>query len=408
MVTKTRPTNTAHIRVALLTNSLSPHTLPLCERIHEATEELRAFVSAASDTFHNFPRPQASFPIVVQRSMNGLRLRHRTEQFSISEQLHVPLDTLPHLWQYKPDVIVSSQFGARTAFAIVYRMLHPRVKLILWAALSTHTEEKRSRLRGALRRWMLRRVDAAFVNGKSGEEYLRSLGYRENICFVPYTIDETGFRSPGYAPRAEETRLLFCGRIDITKGILRFTQVLHRWCADHPEKHIRFQIIGDGPDRELIQSLPPLPNLSFSLLPRMEQKQLAAFYHQADIFAFPSMLDEWGVVVNEALIAGLPVLGSIYSQASLELVSEGANGWLFDPKRDDSIYDSLQRALTTPLEQLHSMSAYARCTAQEVAPERIARRAMQSIAELCGISAKLEEPASPELAMSPSGAVSAL
>ena len=140
----------------------------------------------------------------------------------------------------------------------------------------------------------------------------------------------------------------------------------------------------------------------------MEQKQLAAFYHQADIFAFPSMLDEWGVVVNEALIAGLPVLGSIYSQASLELVSEGANGWLFDPKRDDNIYDSLQRALTTPLEQLHSMSAYARCTAQEVAPERIARRAMQSIAELCGISATVEEPASPELAMAPSGAVSAL
>ncbi len=408
MVTKTRPTNTANIRVALLTNSLSPHTLPLCERIHEATQELRAFVSAASDTFHNFPRPQANFPIVVQRSVNWLRLRHRTEQFSVSEQLHVPLDTLPHLWQYKPDVIVSSQFGARTAFAILYRMLHPRVKLVLWAALSTHTEDKRSRVRGALRRWMLRRVDAAFVNGKSGEAYLRSLGYRESICFVPYTIDDVTFLSPGYSPCADERNLLFCGRLDATKGILRFTRVLHRWCADHPETRIRFQIIGNGPDRAAIQALPALPNLTLSLLPRMEQKDLAAFYHQADIFAFPSMLDEWGVVVNEALIAGVPVLGSIYSQASVELISDAANGWLFDPKSDAGIYASLQRALTTPVQQLHCMSAYARCTAKEVAPERVALRALQAIAGVCGVPPVGEKIASSELALAPSAAVSAL
>lgn len=408
MVTKTSPTDTANLRVALLTNSLSPHTLPLCERIHGATRELRAFVSAASDTFHNFPRPQASFPIVVQRSFNGLRLRHRAEQFSISEELHVPLDTLSHLWRYKPDVIVSSQFGARTAFAILYCMLRPRARLVLWAALSTHTEDNRSRVRSALRRFMLHRVDAAFVNGRSGEDYLRSLNYRKDVCFVPYTIDDTGFRSPAYTPRQGEVRLLFCGRIDVTKGILRFTKVLHRWCADHPEKRVRFQIIGDGPDRDAIQALSPLPNLALSLLPRMEQKELAPFYHQADIFAFPSMLDEWGVVVNEALISGLPVLGSIYSQASVELVSDGANGWLFDPKHEDNIYASLQRALTTPLDQLHCMSAYARCTANEIAPARIAQRALQSIAEVCGVAPRTKGMPSPELALASPGTVTAL
>jgi glycosyltransferase involved in cell wall biosynthesis len=279
---------------------------------------------------------------------------------------------------------------------------------VLWAALSTHTEGKRSRVRSALRRWMLRFVDAAFVNGKSGQDYLRSLNFRKPICFVPYTIDDAGFQSPGYVPSADEVRLLFCGRLDATKGILHFARVLHRWCADHPEKRVRFQVIGDGPDRDALHALPALPNLSFSLLPRMEQKDLAAFYHQADIFAFPSMLDEWGVVVNEALIAGLPVLGSVYSQASIELIADGANGWLFDPKKDAGIYAGLQRALTTPVAQLHCMSAYARCTAHEVAPKRIAQRAVQFIAEVCGVAAKAEKIQPADVALTSSSPVSAL
>ncbi len=393
------------MRVALLTNSLSPHTLPLCEGISKRIRELRAFVSAPSDTFHNFPRPHASFKIVVQRSFNALRLRHRTHEFSIREQLHLPLDTVPQLIRYKPDVILSGQFGARTMFAILYRMFRPQVRLILWAALSSHTERERSQLRRGLRRWMLRRVDGAFVNGRSGEEYLRTLGFSGPACRIPYTIDDTLFRSDGYHPQQQELRLLFCGRVDSTKGVLRFCRVLHRWCADHPERRVRLQIIGDGPDCGSIQALPPLPNLSFHLLPRMDQKELARHYQNADIFAFPSLMDEWGVVVNEAMSAGLPILGSIYSQAAVELVSDGANGWLCDPKSERNIYESLDRALSTSTEELHSMSAYARCTVNEITPEAIAERAVRAIADVCGVHSSQKPASSPEISLTRATAI---
>ena len=51
------------------------------------------------------------------------------------------------------------------------------------------------------------------------------------------------------------------------------------------------------------------------------------------VLVFPTLADEWGLVVNEALAAGVPVLGSLYSQAVEELVRDGENGWTFRPDR---------------------------------------------------------------------------
>ena len=60
-------------------------------------------------------------------------------------------------------------------------------------------------------------------------------------------------------------------------------------------------------------------------------ERMAEVYAKASLFAFPTLADEWGVVVNEAMAAGLPVLGSIYSQAVEELVEDGVSGWVFRP-----------------------------------------------------------------------------
>ena len=408
MVRSRRNPSTAKLRVALLTNSLSPHTLPLCEGINAGVAELRAFVSAAVDKFHGFPLPQASFPIVVQRSFNGVRLRYRTRTVEVSEQLHLPVDTLHHLLRYRPDVLVTCQFGARTLFAILYTRLRPKTRLILWAALSSHTERERSRSRTWLRRWMVRRADAAFVNGRSGADYLKSLGFKGSTATIPYTIDDALFRGNTYQPDVQERRLLYCGRVDASKGVLRFYGVLRRWCHNHPHRRVHFEMIGGGPDCDAILADPPPPNLTLSILPRLDQADLATHYHRADLFVFPSLFDEWGVVINEAMSAGLPVLGSIYSQAVTELVADQENGWLFAPDDEKNTYVGIHHALTAPTTQLEQMSLRARDTVQGISPERITARALQAIAEVSGLPADPLSPSRADLPQTSSQTVAAL
>ncbi len=383
-LTPSRERHVGELRVALLTNSLSPHSLPLCEQISRACGEFRAFLSAAADGYHKFPKPRASFPIIVQRSFNRLRFPRKAYGHWQKGELHVPYDTYLQLRSYDPDLILSVQLGLRTALAVLYRFRRPKVKLILWATLSRHTEARRHWLRRALRRWIVRHIDGAFVNGRQGEEYLRLLGYRGTVTRIPYAIDEDPFRGGVYRPAAGVFRLIYAGQLVPQKGLKPFCDMLNRWCESHPEVRIDLDLVGDGHDARSIRTLLTEPNLAITIFPFMDRKRLAARYHQADIFAFPTLGDEWGVVVNEAMLAGLPVLGSIYSQAVVEMVDEGATGWRFDPRDEKSVLSAFDRCFGSGVEQLEEMTLHAQERILAFSPDRIAARALDAMQSVSG------------------------
>ena len=370
----------AALRVALLTNCLSPHTLPLCDAISTRVQEFRAFLSAEADSFHNFPKMEAAFPVTIQRSFNALHFRRRDQGFWATNQLHIPYDTFHQLQRFHPDVILSCQFGIRTLLSTLYKLSHPKTRLFLWANVSTHTEQKRAWYRRLLRQWLVRHIDGAFVNGAEGEEYLRSLSFNGPISSLPYTIDETLFRrTEKYCPAKGVLRLLYCGRLDPCKGVRVFCERLHSWCKAHPGIKVHFEVIGDGSEVSAIQSTAACPNLTVSVLPRMEQSRLATRYAQADLFVLPTFADEWAVVVNEAMIAGLPVLGSIYSQAVTEIVVDGSSGWHFDPRNERNTYAALDRALSSTPEALCTFSANAIRRMEAFSPGRIAARTVREM-----------------------------
>jgi glycosyltransferase involved in cell wall biosynthesis len=79
------------------------------------------------------------------------------------------------------------------------------------------------------------------------------------------------------------------------------------------------------------------------------QQQLGRFYALADTLVFPSMQGEtWGLVVNEAMACGLPVLCSETVGACYDLVRDGENGFRFDPGETSSIGRALTAMATSP------------------------------------------------------------
>ena len=122
----------------------------------------------------------------------------------------------------------------------------------------------------------------------------------------------------------------------------------------------------------MLERFIPRGPLRVVVLPSQEPRAMAAVYAQADAFVFPTCADEWGVVVNEALAAGLPVLGSIHSQAVEELCADGETGWLFDPEDASTVLAALDRALAASGEELAAMGARARARARPDA--RLGRR----------------------------------
>src|SRR5580658_7263 len=369
-------------RVALLTNVIAHYRIPLLLALRERVGELKVFLSARMERDRDWPVYWASLDVVVQRSLSFTHNFRNVHGYRDSSQIHIPYDTLLQLRRYKPDVIISGEFGTRTVLAVIYRLLFRKTVLIVWATLSQHTESTRGRLRVLLRRWILKRVDGAFVNGKGGEAYLRSLGFPGPITTVPYVVDNAAFSVAARVSAGLEHRLLCSGQLVERKGLHLFVPILSQWCADHRDHSVTLQLVGDGPERSRIEKIKLSSNLKLELAGSVIPASLPDYYKAASIFAFPTLGDEWGTVVNEALCAGLPVLGSIYSQAVEELIGEGKNGWIFNPIDPQDTYRAIDRALTANRESLETISANARASIAALTPEAVAARMAEAIGEL--------------------------
>jgi glycosyltransferase involved in cell wall biosynthesis len=226
-----------------------------------------------------------------------------------------------------------------------------------------------------IRLLLCRHADAFLVVGSSGIRYLRGLGAAATKIFpLRYTTSVERFSTNEIErPPERAHRLLYAGQLIERKGLLPFLETLSRWTAAHPARNVEFVIVGDGPLRVKLENFTPAANLELQFRGNLPYEELPRVYSEAGLFVLPTLADTWGVVVNEALAAGLPVLGSVRAQAVTELVDDGKNGWTFEPGRPEEIYSAIDRAMSASAEQLDAMRAHARSTALALTPDDAAR-----------------------------------
>ena len=98
--------------------------------------------------------------------------------------------------------------------------------------------------------------------------------------------------------------------------------------------------------------------------------ELRAFYAGAGAFVHPALEEPWGLVINEAMASGLPVLSSRNVGAAEELVVEGKTGFLFDPRDVNSIAESLFKMFSMSEPARRKMGVEAREMLERKAPNR--------------------------------------
>jgi len=358
-------------RVALLTNFLPPYRIPLLKALETQVGDLRVFVSVPMEPNRGWTVDWEEVEVKVQRTLTFERTWRHPRGFSEPNFVHVPYDTLMLLWRYHPDVVISAEMGARTLQSVVYRRLNRRSRVIIWATLSEHTEQGRGRVRDYLRKLLLQGADAIIVNGASGARYVRRFGTGDAKIFpIPQTTPIAAFlaaRSTGGSDHP--LRLLNVGHLSELKGILPFVKCLSRWAVVHQQQMLELWLVGDGPLRPVLGAMQYPPNLDVRFWGFVPYDRLPVLYAQSDLLVFPTLADEWGLVVNEAMAAGLPVLGSVYSQAVEELVEEGACGWLFRPDSMEDTANALERVLSTPPERMVSMGKVGQSKISRLTPD---------------------------------------
>lgn len=340
------------MKVALLTNFIPPYRKGLLEKLGEKVEVLKIFVSTEMEKNRDWETDHGTLDVAVQKSWSYTKNWKNENGYPEKSTVHLPRDTFRVLRKMNPDVVVSSELGFRSLMASFYCKWH-RKPLVLWLTLSERTETSRKGLRKYLRKYLLKSATTVMGNGKSCERYVRSLNYQGEVFFVPYTIDLPQDQTE-LKVKNEPLTVLFVGQLIKRKGVEEMVNAFLKW-SENAQTPIRLVVAGDGPEREKLNELKNQPQIELEALGSVEYARISELYGKSDVFLFPTLGDEWGVVVNEALSNKVPVIGSMYSQAVEELIVNGENGWFFYPDKAAEFENVLQDALSVSPEKLLEM-----------------------------------------------------
>ncbi len=337
------------IRLAFLVNIIAPYRLRLYNALGKRFS-MRLLTSGREDNRGEWDGTESRLVGVSVRRSAGLTLKYfasRSGDAYDDRYLHINPGYFYDLMKGRPDAVISAELGFRTICAVVYCAL-ARVPLWIWWEGGTVTERDIGGLRRTLRRLIARRADRWISTGLNATAYIRTLGVPDSsIVYAQNCVDERQFTATSIQAKSlgPSPVLLVVSRLVPGKGIGLLLEVLAQLKGEG--RTFTVILVGDGPDREELRQKARqlnLDNVEFHLTRPPEE--LPAYYRGADMLVFPTLHDVWGLVVNEALWSGLPVVSSKYAGCADELLPPEQ---IFDPLDSEDFLSKLRRALDVGL-----------------------------------------------------------
>ena len=212
----------------------------------------------------------------------------------------------------------------------------------------------RQKLRGVLLRGFFRLTDGFLTSGSSNAAYYRHYGVEDSRMFaVPYAADNDRFRaSAELEPVARATLrarfdvapddllIVFSAKIIDRKDPLTLVRAVAMMTE---RKRTAILFLGDGELRDRVVQAANELKVRAIFPGFVNQSQLPRHYAAGDVLVLPSRHEPWGLVVNEAMACGLPVIASDRVGAAHDLVRSGENGWTFPVGHAEALAECLDR-----------------------------------------------------------------
>ena len=278
----------------------------------------------------------------------------------------------------RPDAVAVPGWGDALALGAIQWCAVNGVPAIVMSE-TTEWDEPRRPLKEWVKRRVLKLCSAGLVGGQPHADYLAMLGMSRGKIFQGYdAVDNEYFSQNGNEARAQSSELrkkfalpenyfLASARFVEKKNLLNLVRAysLYRDKAEKSKKPKSeiwdMVLLGDGHLKaELLQLISSLGLQQSVQLPGFKQYgELPSYYALAKVFIHPSTVEQWGLVVNEAMASGLPVLVSNRCGCSRDLVQEGMNGFTFDPLNTEQMAGIMFRVSdsTFPISDLGAASA---------------------------------------------------
>jgi glycosyltransferase involved in cell wall biosynthesis len=301
----------------------------------------------------------------------------------------------------QPKVVVIPGWSANIALCALTWCRENQVPAVVMSDSTAWDLEQRPWWRETIKRRLLCGFSSALVAGTPHAAYMRQLGMPEDRIFLGYdAVDNVYFESRTSNSGGRNENLIGAGgspkrhfivsaRFIPEKNLhslINAYQCYQDACATRRVKDEGLTawdlvIIGDGPLRESVLEDRSALGLeeSIHLEGFRQYDELPDFYAAASCLILPSISETWGLVVNEAMASGLPVLVSNRCGCAQDLVQDGINGYTFDPYDVEQLAQLMHRLTEAPKHRLSEMGDASRAIIADWGPERFASGLKQAL-----------------------------
>lgn len=296
------------------------------------------------------------------------------------------------LSQLKPAAVMIPGYATLPALAAaLWARLHKRTSILMTE--SSAADHSRVFWKELIKAKLLRLFfDLAVTGGAAHRRYLEQLGFpmakvagyydvvdNEALEAKTSELRRTGPDSFGLPLRPY---FLYVGRMSPEKNV---EGLLEAWLTYREQGgEWPLVLVGDGPAFRELQAAAAKSQhggeVHFAGL--RTSRELPAFYAFAGCFVLPSVREPWGLVVNEAMASGLPVLVSSRCGSAEDLVEEGQNGFTFDPQAHE-LTARLHSIASLSGDQLRTMGRRSSQIITAYSPRNFGSQ-VQSILEMTG------------------------
>jgi glycosyltransferase involved in cell wall biosynthesis len=365
-------------KTVILTEIIAPYRIPVFNVLARRVElDLHVIFLAETDKTLRQWRVYKNEICFSHQVLPSWRWRAGKSSFLLNRGLWAALN------QLNPEVIVCGGYAYAASWEALLWARRHRVEFVLWSESNRHDARGGRAAVEWLKGYFLRHCDRFVVPGKASFEYLRLLGSPSaSIVTAPNAVDNELFAAQAHNTRSQATEfreklklpsrfILFVGRLVPEKGVFDLLAAYAKL-----ESGLRLEVglvfAGDGVSGKELKQQAKLIIPGTVCFPGFAQREeLAGLYALAEFLVLPTRSDPWGLVVNEAMACGLPIIVSSVAGCAPDLVEDGWNGYIVPPQDAEKLRMAMDSIVRQP-ELKQKMSARSLERIRNYSPEACA------------------------------------
>lgn len=329
------------LKVALLFCNYGPYHLARIEGFFNAVQsyqwQICGIELARSETEYPWQTEISSLPFPIYAALPDRRIE-QVSFLALVQSLYQLLNRV------QPDVVAISGYARPAMLAALVWCRWQRKPTVLFSE-TTEADFTRSSWKEQLKRSLIGQYQSALVGGLPQKRYLMQLGMEEGSIFLGYNVVGNQTFHPNrihtFPKPLQKPFFLTINRFIYKKNLPSVITAYAAYRQITGDKSWDLVLCGDGELRSLLEKqVQDLGLVSYVHLPGfLQQSEQLPYFAHAGCFIHASTHEQWGLVVNEAMAAGLPVLVSNRCGCFEDLVIEGVNGFGFDPEHPEALAD---------------------------------------------------------------------